>query len=352
MHRGDPSFTKQCMSYLNTDPLAHSLNNDPPRGYQQPGRNPQSIISTSPKNPRGEGQFGTSSRALDRKSSQRSSVRGGSMTAQDQTIAYAEQLAQNEVDFVKEQKYFLNSELHKQAQEKELQRKLEAERKTQEHTHMLQQEQHQKSLENIRKQHDAENQKNLLDDYQSAIANKRTLQGIEKTVELNLAKNMEHTARDSLYHEKNQRKELLSKFQDEFRKDYEDRMNTKRGHKDQKAMEQAEYRRLFEQNAQRELANEAAYKKRFQDFDRNLDKKSKKYYQIVNQNDMERDRAVSQITGQGRINYNDYFDEREKQKTQKAEELKENCYQSMKSTIEAKQKFKNDLSSQRREEAK
>lgn len=129
-------------------------------------------------------------------------------------------------------------------------------------------------------------------------------------------------------------------------------MNTKRGQKDQKAMEQAEYRRLFEQNAQRELANEAAYKKRFQDFDKNLDNKSKKYYQIVNQNDMERDRAVSQITGQGRINYNDYFDEREKQKMQKAEELKENCYQSMKNTIDAKQKFKNDLSSQRREEAK
>lgn len=88
---------------------------------------------------------------------------------------------------------------------------------------MLQQEQHQKSLENIKKQYDAASQKNLLEDYQSAIANKRTLQGIEKAVELNLAKNMEHTARDSLYHENNQRKELLSKFQDEFRKDYEER---------------------------------------------------------------------------------------------------------------------------------
>lgn len=53
------------------------------------------------------------------------------MTAQDHTIAYAEQLAKNEVDFIKEQKHFLNSELHKQAQEKELQRRLEAERKAQ-----------------------------------------------------------------------------------------------------------------------------------------------------------------------------------------------------------------------------
>ena len=50
------------------------------------------------------------------------------------------------------------------------------------------------------------------------------------------------------------------------------RVNTKRGQKDRKAEEQAEYRRLFEQNSQRELANEAAYKKRFEDFDNTINK--------------------------------------------------------------------------------
>ena len=45
----------------------------------------------------------------------------------------------------------------------------------------------------------------------------------------------------------------------------------------EKFREQEEYRRLFEENSQRELDNERAYKKRFQDFDKNLQRKNIEY---------------------------------------------------------------------------
>lgn len=85
------------------------------------------------------------------------------------------------------------------------------------------QEQQLKSIDNMRKRYNAANQKDLLNDYQSAIAHKRKLQGIEKQIEHRQAKNLEQTAQQSLYNENSQRKEMLSKFKDEFRKDYEDR---------------------------------------------------------------------------------------------------------------------------------
>ena len=85
------------------------------------------------------------------------------------------------------------------------------------------QEQQQQSMDNMRKRYEAANQKNLLDDYQSAIDHKKRLENVEKTIELNHAKNMEVTARQSLYHEDTKRKEILSKFKDDFKKDYEER---------------------------------------------------------------------------------------------------------------------------------
>lgn len=61
---------------------------------------------------------------------------------------------------------------------------------------------------------------------------------------------------------------------------------------------------------------------------------------------------MNQITGQGKINYYDYYDNREKGKLRKAEELKDNCYQSMKNTIEAKYKEKGEIFKQKRVDTK
>ena len=47
------------------------------------------------------------------------------MAQKDETIAFAEQMAQNEDNFMKQQKQYLNSELGKQAQERQMLRKLD-----------------------------------------------------------------------------------------------------------------------------------------------------------------------------------------------------------------------------------
>lgn len=44
-----------------------------------------------------------------------------------------------------------------------------------------------------------------------------------------------------------------------------------------KAREQQEYRRMFQQNADREISNEMAYKKRFEDFNKDLQRKNQEF---------------------------------------------------------------------------
>ena len=92
------------------------------------------------------------------------------------------------------------------------------------------QEQQMKSVDNIQKMYNADiklpknfSKKDLINNYQSAIAHKRKLKGIEKQIDHRQAKKFQETAQQSLYDEKFQRKEILDKFKDEFRKDYENR---------------------------------------------------------------------------------------------------------------------------------
>lgn len=66
-------------------------------------------------------------------------------------------------------------------------------------------------------------QKALLDEYGSNIKQKETLKNIEKDVERRVAMNMEADARQSLYKEQNQRKQLLDKYKNDFKADYEQR---------------------------------------------------------------------------------------------------------------------------------
>ena len=86
---------------------------------------------------------------------------------------------------------------------------------------MKAQEHQQKSIESIIKRNEASNQKQLMDDYKSAIQYKKKILGVEREIEQKQAKNLEMTARQSLYQETSQRKEILEKFKDEFKNDYE-----------------------------------------------------------------------------------------------------------------------------------
>jgi hypothetical protein len=71
------------------------------------------------------------------------------------------------------------------------------------------------------KQNEAISHKNLLDEYNSAVKQKETFRNIEREQDVNQALNMEATARQSLYKENNKRKELLSKFKNDLRADYQ-----------------------------------------------------------------------------------------------------------------------------------
>lgn len=129
-------------------------------------------------------------------------------------------------------------------------------------------------------------------------------------------------------------------------------MNNLSSKRDNKYKEQEEYRKLFDQNSQREITNELAYKKRFEDFDKKESGKIQKYYEICHDNDMKRDEDIRKIAGGDGKSYYDYYDTREKHKQQKAKELKDNCYQSMRTTIDKNYKNIGETSRKRQEEAK
>lgn len=129
-------------------------------------------------------------------------------------------------------------------------------------------------------------------------------------------------------------------------------MKQKANSKYDKEREQQEYQRLFEENAQREIANELAFKKRFQDFDKTLSKKNDKFYEIVNQKDWQRDADVRKIAAPDVVSFYDYYNNREKEKLTKANKMKEETYMSMKHTIEQNHRNENEQNRQKREEAK
>ena len=124
----------------------------------------------------------------------------------------------------------------------------------------------------------------------------------------------------------------MNKFKDDFKNDYEKRyenviakiyrLRSLSNKRNEKAQEQEEYRKLFDQNAQREIANERAYKKRFEDFEKKASTKTQKYYDICNNADIKRDEAVRKISGGDGTSYYDYYYTREQNKQRKAEELK------------------------------
>lgn len=67
------------------------------------------------------------------------------------------------------------------------------------------------------------NQKNLMDEYASAIKQKESMKNVEKDIERRQAQTIEATARQSLYKETSQRKQLLDKFKTDFKDDYNER---------------------------------------------------------------------------------------------------------------------------------
>lgn len=67
------------------------------------------------------------------------------------------------------------------------------------------------------------NQKNLMDEYASAIRQKESMKNVEKDIERRQAQTIEATARQSLYQETSQRKQLLDKFKTDFKDDYNER---------------------------------------------------------------------------------------------------------------------------------
>jgi hypothetical protein len=67
------------------------------------------------------------------------------------------------------------------------------------------------------------NQKNLMDEYASAIRQKESMKNVEKDIERRQAQTIEATARQSLYKETSQRKRLLDKFKTDFKDDYNER---------------------------------------------------------------------------------------------------------------------------------
>ena len=78
-------------------------------------------------------------------------------------------------------------------------------------------------MQNIIKQQVLSGQKDLMEDYSSAINMRRQMANVEREIEVKQAQNLEATARQSLYNETNKRKEILEKFKDDFKSDYEQR---------------------------------------------------------------------------------------------------------------------------------
>lgn len=318
------------MSYRTTDPIAHSLPEAKGNSFH---RHSQSRDFTSDWD----------------KPKSRVSQRTGSV--EEGNVVYAEQMLQNEKMFKLQQNRYLGAEYDRQKKEKDMMDRLEKEKKMQEQEAMKAEEQHVKSIENIIKMNEALSHKHLLDQYGEAIKQKQRLRNVEKEVEMDQAKSLEHTARQSLFKETSQRKQLLDRFKNEFKEDYEQRMKELANQKVEKSKEQQEYQKLFQENAEREIANEMAYRKRFEDFSIKHAKKDRDFYNIINEHDFKRDLDVKKITGADKKSFYDYYDERERDKRRKTEELKDYSYKSMKSKIDENQRNIQEMGRKRRQEA-
>jgi hypothetical protein len=129
-------------------------------------------------------------------------------------------------------------------------------------------------------------------------------------------------------------------------------MHSKNNQKYSKMQEQQDYQKLIEENAQREIANEAAYKKRFEDFDKKVDIKAQKYHSIINENEYKRNNEIDKITGLDKRSFYDYYNDREVGKIKKSGEMKDVSYKSMRDTIDRNNKNIHQMSIQKREDAK
>lgn len=118
-----------------------------------------------------------------------------------------------------------------------------------------------------------------------------------------------------------------------------------------KLKEQEEYRKLFDQNSQREIANEYAYKQRFKNYDSAIEAKKQQFYEIINNHDYKREQEAKKIGVFDKYSFYDYYDQREKDKIRKTEELKENSYKDMKNTIDRNYRSINEMGKKKRIQA-
>jgi hypothetical protein len=318
------------MAYRTTDPIAHSVPESQGNMFHRHSQSRD--YSTSWEKP-----------------NSRISQRAGSV--EEGNVVYAQQMLKNEKIFKLQQNRYLGAEYERQRKERDMMDKLEIEKKMQEQSAMKAEEQHVKSIENIIKMNENLSHKELLDQYGEAIKQKQRLRNVEKEVEIGQAKNLEYTARQSLFNETSQRKQILDRFKNEFKEDYDQRIKYIANQKMEKTKQQQEYQKLFQENTDREIANEMAYRKRFQDFSVKHAKKDRDFYNIINEHDFKRDLDVRKITGVDKMSFYDYYDERERDKKRKTDELKEHSYKSMKTKIDENQRNVQEMGRKRREEA-
>lgn len=129
------------------------------------------------------------------------------------------------------------------------------------------------------------------------------------------------------------------------------RLKTKENERAYKFKEQEEYRQLFEQNTQREISNEMAYKKRFQDFDKDVTRKNKDFYNVIHNDEYRRAADANIISGADKKSFFEYYDDRDKKKMQRSEEMKADSYLDMKTKIDQNHRNVNELGRKRREDA-
>jgi len=119
----------------------------------------------------------------------------------------------------------------------------------------------------------------------------------------------------------------------------------------EKTREQQEYQKLMQDNSNREIQNELAYKKRFEDFGIKQAKKDKDFYSIINGGEFKRNEDVQKITNIDKMSYYDYYDQREKNKLRKADEMKEISYKTNKNVIDQNHRNVQEMGKKRREDA-
>jgi len=128
-------------------------------------------------------------------------------------------------------------------------------------------------------------------------------------------------------------------------------MKQKAQEKNNKALEQEEYRRLFDENEQRYMDNQFAYKKRFEDIDKKMTLKNIEFYDIINENELKRAEDAKKISQADKKSFFDYYNDRDKQKLQRTEEMKEDSYKDMKLKIDQNYRNINEMNRKRREDA-